>query len=69
VDRTLASLPLNGALPPAGLVLALHGWVAFIDEVSIAWVEHPALSRQELREMLVRQFVAILTASTRTDPV
>jgi hypothetical protein len=67
VARTIAALPLNGAAPPPGLVLALHGWVAFIDQVSIAWLEHPAPAREDLREMLVHQFVAILTASARTD--
>jgi|SRR5215218_9345491 len=69
VERTIASMPLDGAEPPLGLALALHGWVAFIDEVSVAWIEHPALSREELREMLVHQFVAIVTASSRTDPL
>jgi AcrR family transcriptional regulator len=67
VQRTLASLPLGYGAPPATIVLALHGWVAFIDEVSIAWLEHPSLPREELREMLVHQFVAILTASGRSD--
>jgi AcrR family transcriptional regulator len=67
VKRTIASLPLNGAVPPPGLELALHGWVAFVDEVSIAWLEHPALAREDLREMLVHQFVGILAASGRTD--
>jgi AcrR family transcriptional regulator len=69
VKRTIASLPLNGAAPPPGLELALHGWVAFVDEVSIAWLEHPALAREDLREMLVHQFVGILSASGRTDPL
>ena len=67
VDRTLRSLPLGGATPPPGLRLALHGWIAFIDEVSIAWLEHPTLAREDLREMLVHQFVAIVSASARTD--
>jgi hypothetical protein len=67
VERTIASLPLEGAHPPLGLALALHGWVAFVDEVSAAWLEHPALTREDLREMLVHQFVGILTASARTD--
>jgi hypothetical protein len=67
VERTIASLPLAGAVPPPGLALALHGWVAFIDEVSVAWLEHPALAREDLREMLVHQFVAIVAASARTD--
>jgi AcrR family transcriptional regulator len=69
VARTLASLPLAGATPPPGLELALHGWIAFIDEASMAWLEKPSLSRGELREMLVHQFVAILAASSRTDPL
>jgi hypothetical protein len=69
VERTLASLPLDGAAPRRPLELALHGWVAFIDEVSLAWLEHPAPAREDLREMLVHQFVAILVASTRTDPL
>jgi AcrR family transcriptional regulator len=69
VERTLATLPLNGAEPPAGLVLALYGWIAFCDQVTIAWLERRTMERDELREMLVHQFVAILTASGRTDPL
>jgi AcrR family transcriptional regulator len=69
VDRVLASLPLDGATPPPGLRLVLFGWVGFIDEVSIAWVEHPTLAREDLREMLVHQFVAILAASARTERI
>jgi AcrR family transcriptional regulator len=67
VARTMASLPLAGATPPPGLELALYGWIAFIDQVSIAWLENPAMPRDDVREMLVHQFVAILTASARTD--
>ena len=69
VDRAIASMPLDGAEPPPGLRLALFGWVAFIDQVSIAWIEHPTLAREDLREMLVHQFVAIVTASAQTDPL
>lgn len=67
VQRTVASLPSASADP--ALVVALHGWVGFIDEVSVAWLEHPALPRQDLREMLVHQFVGIISASQRTDPL
>lgn len=65
VERTLASLPGVDAHSAPGLVLSLHGWVAFIDEISVAWLEQPSISRADLREMLVRQFVAILRASRR----
>jgi AcrR family transcriptional regulator len=69
VERTVATLPLNGATPPGGLELALYGWIAFCDQVTIAWLERGTLSRDELREMLVHQFVGILAASGRTDPL
>lgn len=67
VSRTIAALPLEGGTPPPGLELVLYGWVAFIDEVTMAWIENATLSRSDLREMLVHQFVAILAASARTD--
>jgi AcrR family transcriptional regulator len=67
VERTVASLPLDGATSPPGLELAIHGWVAFIDQVSVAWLERPTLSRGDVREMLVHQFVAILAACGRSD--
>lgn len=68
VDRTIATLPPAMTADPR-LRIALHGWVAFIDEVSLEWVEHPTLPRVELREMLVHQFVAILGASRRSAPL
>jgi AcrR family transcriptional regulator len=67
VERTVAALPRPGVNPAPAFVLALHGWVAFIDEVSLKWLEHPALPREEVREMLVHQFVAIVAASARSD--
>jgi AcrR family transcriptional regulator len=67
VERTIDALPLNGATPPPSLALALHGWVAFIDEISLMWLEHPALAREDLREMLVHQFVAIVAAAGQTQ--
>jgi AcrR family transcriptional regulator len=35
----------------------------------IMWLEHPAPAREDLREMLAHQFVAILAASARTNPL
>jgi AcrR family transcriptional regulator len=69
VERTMARLPLDGATPPPGLELVLYGWVAFIDQVSIAWIEQGSMSREDLREMLVHQFIGILAASAKTDRV
>jgi AcrR family transcriptional regulator len=69
VARIIASLPLDGATPPAGLELAVYGWIAFIDQVTISWLERGTLSRDDLREMLVHQFVGIVAVSGRTDPL
>jgi AcrR family transcriptional regulator len=69
VERTIATLPLNGAEPPPGLELALYGWIAFVDQISIVWLERRTMSRDELREMLVHEFVGILAVSGRTDPL
>jgi AcrR family transcriptional regulator len=69
VERTVATLPLNGATPPPGLELALYGWIAFCDQVTIAWLERRTLTREDLREMLVHQFAGILAVSGRTDPL
>ena len=68
VERTIATLPLNGASPPPGLELVLYGWIAFIDQVSIAWLERGGMTRPQLREMLASEFVAIVTASASRSP-
>jgi AcrR family transcriptional regulator len=69
VERTIASLPLNGTAPAPGLELALYGWIGFCDQVTIAWLERQTMTRDDLREMLAHQFVGILTLSGRTDPL
>ncbi|MEA2493768.1 MAG: hypothetical protein QOJ29_1679 [Thermoleophilaceae bacterium] len=69
VERTMERLPLDGATPPPGLELVLYGWVAFIDQVSMAWIEQGSMSREDLREMLVHQFIGILAASAKIDRV
>jgi AcrR family transcriptional regulator len=67
LDRTLESLPLPGPTPPPGLELVIYGWIAFIDQVSIAWLDRPTISRGDLGELLVHQFVSILAAAVGTD--
>ena len=69
VERTVATLPLDGNEPPPGLELALYGWIAFCDQVSVTWLERRTMSRDDVREMLVHQFVGILAVSGRTDPL
>ena len=69
VERTIAYLPLAGAVPPPGLELALYGWIGFSNQATIAWLERRTMSRDDMREMLAHQFVGILAAANRTDPL
>lgn len=61
VERTLASLPLSGPAAPE-LELALHGWVGFIDAITLRWLEHADLPRERVRDLLAELFVSALTA-------
>ena len=60
--RSIASLPGRG--PEAQLELTLYGWVGLVDALTLRWVEHRDLPREEVLELLVALFVSVLgTAS------
>lgn len=58
-DRVLAELPD----PPALLPTALAGWVGFVEAASLDWVERKLVPAEILRELLVGQLEAAITAS------
>ena len=39
--------------------LAVHGWVAYVEECVIRWIAHPGLDRDELLEMLTKSLPAV----------
>ncbi len=47
--------------------LAVHGWVAYVEECVIRWISTRALSRRDLLGMLSRSLPAVVHASTEDD--
>lgn len=58
VARTIASLP--GRFPKEQLELTLYGWVGLVDALTLRWVEHRDLPREEVLDLLVALFVSVL---------
>lgn len=48
-------------------VLAVHGWVAMVEECTIGWLDNRTISRGQLQEMLARALPALVLAATDTD--
>jgi hypothetical protein len=42
--------------------MVMRGWIGFVEQVSIDWCAAPALSRDELRDMLSQVLFAIIGA-------
>jgi len=48
-------------------VLAVHGWVAMVEECTIGWLDSRAISRAQLQEMLARALPVLILAASDTD--
>ncbi|MGW0733995.1 TetR/AcrR family transcriptional regulator [Streptomyces sp. NPDC002851] len=48
-------------LEPSALRLAVRGWLAFLVAVCLEWLEEPALSRREVRELCARALLGAIT--------
>jgi hypothetical protein len=51
-NRILDDFP--GEAPPPGVRIAVRGWVGFAEAASLEWLERRELSRDELRDLLIR---------------
>jgi AcrR family transcriptional regulator len=60
--RILEDLPLGAPAPP-GVRIAVRGWVGFAEAASLEWLERGELSRDELRELLVRALTGAVAAA------
>jgi AcrR family transcriptional regulator len=49
--------------PPAAVRIAIRGWVGFAEAASLEWLERGELSRDELRELLVRALTGAVAAA------
>jgi AcrR family transcriptional regulator len=53
----------TGHDPPPGVRIAIRGWVGFAEAASLEWLERGELSRDELRELLVRALTGAVAAA------
>lgn len=52
VQRTLGSVELVGLAPTPLVELAINGWLAFSEDVTIRWLTAPTVTRDELLELI-----------------
>lgn len=58
VDRIFEHLPFGGEITPR-VRLAVRGWVAFVEEVTLTWLQDPELNREELIDLHVQSLPAL----------
>jgi AcrR family transcriptional regulator len=71
-DETRATLAqrVTGVVAAMGLQmgpraeLAVHGWVAFVEECVIRWIDTRTFDREALRDLLAKSLPAVMLAST-----
>ena len=52
-----------GDPPPPGVRIAVRGWVGFAEAASLEWLERRDLTRDEMRELLIRALTATVAAA------
>jgi AcrR family transcriptional regulator len=58
-----------GVLQPHPVLrAALRAWVAMVEGASLEWIANPTITREDLRELLVAGYVALLTKTIELDP-
>ena len=53
---------------PPVLRAALRGWILMVEAASLDWLAHPELQREDLRELLVAAYAAMLAKALELDP-
>ena len=61
--RILDDLALSGP-PAAGVRIAVRGWVGFAEAASLEWLERREITRDELRELLIKALTGAVGAAT-----
>jgi AcrR family transcriptional regulator len=51
--------------PPAGLRIAVRGWVGFAEAASLEWLERREVTRDELRDLLIQALTGAVGASAQ----
>ncbi|MEU7628375.1 TetR/AcrR family transcriptional regulator [Nocardia sp. NPDC049220] len=58
VDILLTEAPVSDADHPR-LALAVRGWIAFVEEVTLSWIRAESIPREQLIDLLVESLIAI----------
>jgi AcrR family transcriptional regulator len=66
MDRLLKNLGI--AKPRPALRVALRAWIRMVEGVSLDWIARAELDRDELRELLVASYAALLGEAQKLDP-
>ena len=67
-DRIAAALTPGRRKPRPALRTAVHAWLWSIDGACLDWLERRDMSREQVRDLLVRAFLASLEAARSVDP-
>jgi AcrR family transcriptional regulator len=62
--RILDDLALSGPPPGAGVRIAVRGWVGFAEAASLEWLERREITRDELRDLLIKALTGAVGAAT-----
>lgn len=65
----IAGLASDAGIPPEALRIVARGWMAFVVEACLQWLDRPALDRERLRELCVRTLLGAVAAGPGAGPV
>jgi AcrR family transcriptional regulator len=54
--------------PRPVLRMALRAWISMVEGASLDWISHPEMKRDELRDLLIAGYAALLTKAVDLDP-
>jgi len=66
-QRVVDTVADAGATMTAGAELAVHGWVAFVEECVIRWIDTRPFDRDTLQNLLAKSLPAVVLASTEEE--
>lgn len=68
VRRTLDHVSLVDLTPTPLIELAVHGWLAFAEDVTIRWLTRPTIDRDDLLQMITSSLPMLALAAGESIP-
>lgn len=66
-QRVIDALSAQGLEADPRVRLAIHGWVAYVEECVVRWIDTRTVSRDDLLDLLTRSLPAIALAATERE--